>query len=57
MQNDAHNHTRDALAHALATTGTLFVKTEVKAYFKKIRDTRAACASTAIDPVQKSIFR
>jgi hypothetical protein len=111
LQSDAHNHTRDALAHALATTGTLLVKTEVKApetqsinssglrtshsqrtditgkkngdtvhtdislcqyaasgvikapaqkaqdYFEKIRDARAACASTALDPVQKSISR
>jgi hypothetical protein len=31
LQSDAHNHTRDALAHALATTGTLLVKTDVKA--------------------------
>jgi hypothetical protein len=111
LQSDAHNHTRDDLAHALATTGTLLVKTEVKApetqsinssglrtshsqrtditgkkygdtvhtdislcqyaasgvikapaqkaqdYFKSIRDARAACASTAFDPVQKSISR
>jgi hypothetical protein len=111
LQNDAHNHTRDALAHALANTGTLLVKTEVKAsetpsinssglrtsnsqriditgkkngdtvhtdislcqyaasgviktparktqdYFENIRDARAACASTALDPVQKSMSR